>query len=456
MPLWSSKQAGPPPLQLPSSNHALIFQGILWTSLFVLLGKAVSAAKEVAVAWQYGVSEQIDAYLFVFNLICWPVSIWFAALPPVLVPLVLYIQSHNHEDLKQFRAELFGLTCILSGLLFIATWFVFKVVLGSTWSGLPAALTATAADMLKVLIFLGPIGLLISLFSSWILAGGGRANTLLESLPALTILGAIIFFVIDGPAPLLWGTLLGFTAHLMCVATVLRANSQIERPRFCMRSPHWKVFWQSFGVMVAGQTLMSSAVLVDQLSAAQLPTGTVSILSYANRVLALVTGLGVTAVQRGTLPIFSKAQMHELQRLASPWVRGLFFIGLVSIGIGWWLGPFGVKLLFERGAFSSTDTEAVTHALRHGLFQLPFYFSGIVLAALLSARGRYTGIALASAGCLLVKIIGNAILVPIFGLAGLQWSTGLMYAFLFFMLWILAKKSAPAAIPEPIQPPQSV
>lgn len=46
-----------------------------WVALFVLLGSFARAAKEMAIAYRYGVSAEVDAYLFVFNLVSWPVGV---------------------------------------------------------------------------------------------------------------------------------------------------------------------------------------------------------------------------------------------------------------------------------------------------------------------------------------------------------------------------------------------
>ena len=54
----------------------------------MLIAKFAGAAKEMAVAWRYGVSATVDAYVFVFNLINMPVSIWFSVLTVVLIPII--------------------------------------------------------------------------------------------------------------------------------------------------------------------------------------------------------------------------------------------------------------------------------------------------------------------------------------------------------------------------------
>ena len=44
-------------------EHQSIIRGMLLVGSFAVLGKLASAAKEIAVAWRYGVSAEVDAYL---------------------------------------------------------------------------------------------------------------------------------------------------------------------------------------------------------------------------------------------------------------------------------------------------------------------------------------------------------------------------------------------------------
>ena len=66
-------------------DHQAIARGMVLVVLFVFFGKLAGAAKEVAIAWRYGVSEEVDAYLLVLNLVSWPVGVWFSVLTVVLV-----------------------------------------------------------------------------------------------------------------------------------------------------------------------------------------------------------------------------------------------------------------------------------------------------------------------------------------------------------------------------------
>jgi peptidoglycan biosynthesis protein MviN/MurJ (putative lipid II flippase) len=122
------------------------------------------------------------------------------------------------------------------------------------------------------------------------------------------------------------------------------------------------------------------------------------------------------------------------------WARWMFIAGFAVFIIGWVLAPVIVKLLFERGAFSAEDTTAVTGVMRYAILQIPFYFAGRVFYSLLSSQALYFSIGPAVAVCVLVKISANYLLVPRFGLGGLQLATTLMYAGFFSVLWVIVRK----------------
>ena len=427
-------------------DHHAIAKGMAWVILFVFLGKLAGAAKEMAIAYRYGVSEDVDAYLFVFNLVSWPVSVWFSVLTVVLVPLAARIRQGAPLDLSKFRSELFGLALLLGVVLSLVMWIGLPFLLHSPSTGLSQKSATIAASMVAGLTLLAPLGMLISLFSAWMMAAGRQANTLLEGVPAITLLVAVLVFPSGGAESLVWGTVVGVAFHLVSLAFLLARRDEIELPSFKLSSSQWPAFWQGFGIMLAGQALMSFIGIIDQFFAAHLGTGSIATLSYANRILALIFGLGATAVARATLPVFSQAQAQgecqlHLHRVAAHWVRLLFVFGVVAMIVGWWLAPWAVKLLFERGAFIARDTEAVTEVLCYGLVQLPFYFAGLVLVSYASSQRRYILLFWSGVIGIIFKMIANVVLVPIFGIKGIVLAWAVVYALNALLFWLALGRS---------------
>lgn len=425
-------------------HHYAIVRGMVSVALFVLIGKLMGAAKEMAVAYRYGLSAQVDAYQFVSNLVGWPVSLWCSVLTAVLVPLAGQIRQTDSEGLPHFRAELLGLALLLGIVLAALAWIGIGIMLRHGWSGLPPHTTALAASALPGLMLLVPIGFLAGLQSAWMLSMGRHVNTLLDSIPSLFIGATVLAFASASLAPLVWSTVVGGIFHLIALMVPMLRRREIEAPRFSWSSQQWHWFWQGFGIMLAGQALMSLTTIIDQFFAVGLGTGAIATLGYANRILSLILSLAAVAVSRATLPVFSgpmpqgSTGMHEL---AMYWMRLMFLAGIGVMAAGFLLAPIAVRLLFERGAFTATDTRIVADVLRYGLPQLPFYCASSVLVSYALSLRRYKLIFWSGVIGIVFKSIANALLIPDFGINGVAAGSIFMAAFIALFFWLTLRRS---------------
>ncbi|NOY72257.1 MAG: hypothetical protein GXP14_07750 [Gammaproteobacteria bacterium] len=394
-----------------------------------MIGKFAGAVKEMAVAWRYGVSETVDVYLFVFNLVQWPIGIWAGVVGAVLIPFAVKLRDGDLNALSRFRAELLGATLLLGVVLVGLSYFFFPWLVQRPWLGFKLESTQLALSMLSVLIWLVPFALVFHLFSAWTMSAGRHLNTLLQGVPALVILAAVL--VSDGPEPLVYGTLLGFILQMVLLYLPLRWKSEVELPIFRFGSKYWPMFFSGFGLMLVGQALMSLTSIIDQFFAVHLGEGALATLGYSNRILALVLGLGTTAIGRAALPVFSKMQRDsraKVSRLVVVWASLLFFIGLLIAVAGVVYSVPVVELLYQRGAFTVADTQLVAEVLRYAMVQVPFYFVSIVLMQALLSHSYYTSVAVISGIALMVKVLLSWLLVPEFGINGLLLATAAVYA----------------------------
>jgi peptidoglycan biosynthesis protein MviN/MurJ (putative lipid II flippase) len=186
---------------------------------------------------------------------------------------------------------------------------------------------------------------------------------------------------------------------------------------------------------------MSVVGPLDQYTAAQLGQNANATLGYANRFLALVLGLGAVSVGRAALPvladIYSRGDAAHGRRMALKWSFLMLGMGMAAALIGWLLAPWGVGVLFERGAFTSQDTMRVAGVFRWGLLQMPFYFGVLVLVQLLASQNRYRIMAIIAIGNFGLKAVLNPVLGSSMGLQGVMLATACMYA-LSYGCYVLA------------------
>jgi putative peptidoglycan lipid II flippase len=432
--------------RIADPQHLAIFRGLLTVALFTLLGKLMSAAKEMSVAYRYGLAAEVDAYQFVYNLVSWPLGIWASVLAAVLVPLVARMRVSSPQAIPRFRAELAGFTLVLGMVLALLGWLVIGALLRFDRSGLPAHSAQLAAMALPGLILMLPLGLLVALLSTWLLAAQRHVNTLLECVPTLCITAAVLLFAGGGISPLVWGTIAGCACHLLTLLAPLSTRRELETPVFTRDSAQWQWFWQGFGIMLAGQALMSFTVIIDQFYAVGLGTGALAMLGYANRVLSLILGLAAIAVSRATLPVFSQVSADaagQVYRVAVSWARLMFAGGVAVMLLSYLAAPWVIRLLFERGQFDATDTAQVAEVLRYGLPQLPFYFASMVLVSYALSQRRYGLIAWSGViGCG-GKVLGNLVLVPHLGVNGIALATMAVYGLNALFFWLALRHRSP-------------
>jgi len=142
---------------------------------------------------------------------------------------------------------------------------------------------------------------------------------------------------------------------------------------------------------------------------------------------ALALGVCGMAVSRATLPVFSNVAAKEdddLLNLAKRWAKIMLFAGLVVGGSIWLAGPTIVRLVLERGAFTSSDTVTVSWLLRLSLVQLPLVMYTMPIISFFGSKRNYLVLCLSGVIGLVTKIISASILVKYFGLEGLVISMG--------------------------------
>ncbi|MGB6155787.1 MAG: lipid II flippase MurJ [Castellaniella sp.] len=433
------------------ADHRRIALGAARVAFFLLMGKAVGAFKEMAVAYRYGISDVVDAYQFTLTLANWlPVTL-VGAFSVVLIPALVRSRRGSTHQHGRFLGELQAWALALGLLLALVLVLAWPWVLEIAGQGL----SANVQGMSQLLILgFAPAALFTittGLSAARLRAHERHINTLLDSLPALMIL----LWVLAAPAgagvmPLLWGTLLGYALQAFFQRLLAQRADAVSTPlHLSQQAPQWSTLAAAAGIMLIGQLAMSFVGPIDQYTAAQLGQNANATLGYAARLLSLMIGLGAASVGRAALPVLADIQGRgdaaHARAMALKWSAVMLVIGAVVVVLGWWLAPWLVSVLFERGAFGAQDTQAVAHVLRWGLLQLPFFFGVLILVQLLASQNRYRWMAAIAVLNFLLKAFLNTVLAPRMGVAGIMLATSAMYALSYTAYLVLALRAAPVA-----------
>lgn len=433
------------------SDHQRIFKGAFRVAVFLLLGKAAGAIKEMAVAYRYGVSDAVDAYQFTMTMATWlPVTI-VGVLSVVLIPVLVRLRRADVAERNLFIRELQGWVGAAGIALALLTWFAWPQVVGVLGQGLSARVGDMTGQLLVAFAPVSALLLVAGISAARLRAQERHVNTLLDSVPAVATLAWVMLAAsADGVGPLLWGTLVGYAIQTVWLAWLAaRADGGFwGAPRLTLQSPHWPELLGAAGVMLIGQVAMSFVGPLDQYAAANLGANANATLGYASRLLSLVLGIGAVSVGRAALPVLADVQARgdtaRARGMALKWSVLMVAAGAAAVAVGWILAPWGVSVLFQRGAFTAENTQAVAHVFRWGLLQLPFYFGVLILVQLLASQNRYRVMAAIAVANFALKAVLNTVLAPRMGAAGIMLATSLMYLLSFACYLLVAMRK-----PEP-------
>jgi len=416
-------------------DHQRIARAAGRVAFFLVLGKLAGALKEMAVAYRYGISPQVDAYQFTMTLATWlPVTI-VGVLSVVLIPVLVSLNKKSTIERETFLAEFQGWLVVLGLALAVATWCAWPLLLAHSGE----SLSSEVQGMSQSLMWAFAPGVLFTLLAGFsaarLRAHERHVNTLLDSVPALiTLIWVLAAGSGAGIGPLVWGTLIGLAAQAVWLAWLAARADKGDwaLPRLSFRSDQWPTLFNALGIMLIGQIAMSFVGPLDQYAAALVGNNANATMGYATRLLSLLLGVGAASVGRAALPVLADVQSSgdpaRARSMALKWSALMLGVGCAVCVGAWILTPLGVTILFERGAFTAQDTQAVSAVLRWGLLQVPFYFGVLVLVQLLASQQRYRLIAVIACLNFAIKACLNLLLAPRFGLAGIMIATACMYA----------------------------
>jgi putative peptidoglycan lipid II flippase len=450
-------------LRRPTPNHRILAAMLTVGSLSAVV-KLASTAREVVIARQFGAGDGLDAFLIAFLLPSVAINVVAGSFNAALIPT--YIQVREREG-KEEAQRLLSSVLVWSVALLIAVSLLMALVspfvlpvLGSGFDAEKLALTR------RLFFILLPVLPLSGLFVNWaaVLNADGRF-ALAATTPVMTPLAMMSIISAFGDS---WG--IYAAAAAMIVGTVtegallssgLRKQGVSPVPRWHGFSPATRQVMGQYAPMIASGLLMNGTVIVDQGMAAMLGPGSVSILNYGNRMSAAVIAIGAMAISTAFLPHFSRlaaaADWEGVRRTLKIYTR-LILVASVPVTLILIASSDAlVSLLFERGAFTATDTVEVASVQRLYVLQMPIYLASLLFVRLISALRANRILVWGTLINFTVNITLDYALMRWLGVAGIALSTSIVYAVSLSYLYFASRhalKEAEKTCPSP-QPRQS-
>jgi putative peptidoglycan lipid II flippase len=422
------------------SNNQKIFVAAVTVGLVGMLAKAGIAAKELIVAKMFGRGDDLDAFLIAFLLPSFVVNLLVGALGSAFVPV--FIETREKEGAEAAQ-KLFSSLLLITVAVLALMAAVLAVLapyylpfLGSNFSS--AKLLFTRRLLLWLLPFIVFNG--ATVFVSAVLNAGERF-ALPALVPLVTPLITILLLQSTGKTlgvfSLVAGVVAGSCIESAVLLGALSTHKLSAKPGWHGLDQRVRKVLSQYAPAFGGSFLMCSTTVVDQAMAAMLPAGSVAALSYSNKLVGLILAVCGTALSTATLPYFSKmiarGEWKECRHTLKKYSVLVMTVAVPFTVFLMLLSKPLIRLLFQRGAFTSSDTTLVSHVQIFYAIQIPFYICGMLFVRFLSSMKRNDVLLYSSAVSLVLDVALNLVLMKFWGIAGIALSTSFVYivAFLF-------------------------
>jgi putative peptidoglycan lipid II flippase len=404
---------------------------VLTVSTGTLASRLLGFARDAMVAALLGAGPAADAFLVAFQGISViRRALTEGSLNAALVPAWLRIR-HNDGAVAAavFAGRVLGSVSLAMGVAAVVIGLAMPLVITALAPGFAggASLTLavdTARLMLPYLAFAGPVAVMTGLLNAQRRFVITAFSPILFNLALIGVMLALLKWRQDAArAALIIAATVGVAGLLQLLMLALRAGGdRIAAPlKISLDAPMRSFFLQGMAGMVAnsGPQLL---VMAGAIVASSSPSA-VSWLYFANRLIELPLGIVGTAMGAVLVPELARAiGAGDSTAMARAESRGLeLAVGLAlpaALGLILLREPV-VRVLFEHGAFSATDSAATAQALALLALGLPAHVLVKALAPAFFARGDTATPLLAALKGFAVAIILSIVLGRIYGIAGI-------------------------------------
>jgi putative peptidoglycan lipid II flippase len=203
--------------------------------------------------------------------------------------------------------------------------------------------------------------------------------------------------------------------------------------------------------IILGSGVGSLSIFIDQVLGSLLGPGSISSLSYSEKLLHLPLGLIVTAVLVPLFPLLSedvaRGESGVLKdRLSSSLSLVGFALIPASVGLIVLRTPI-ISLLFQHGEFTSDDTVRTAPVLLfYALGLFPYAGRDVLTRVFYSFHDTRTPVRISIASVVL-NVAASVVLMQFLGVGGLALGTSIAFAFNFIvLLHLLRRKTGPLRI----------
>lgn len=386
--------------------------------------------REQLIAAHFGVGDITDAFAIASAIVIFFATTLGGSLASSLIPVAIHLEARSgksaaEELCRAVLARLLLSLCLIAASLYIVSEPLIATLTHSFSHEKKQLATTFFMLVLPILPFAGWAAYATVLLNirRWMLV-----STVGSAF--IPLAGIIVIKLSSSPQALAFGLLFGYLIQCAFYFFFLKAEMRWLWPTWSAPKNHLREVWRQYLPVTIGSLFMAGTVVTDQVMASWLTPGSVATLAFASLLVNYLNAfagrtLGVPAIVHFSTLTANK-QWAEARLLM---YQALLLIGLIGVLLTaalWGFSDWLVAQLFERGAFTATDSMRVAEVQRFYALQITFQFLGVLLVRMLSALGKNQIILAVAIFNFLANILLNWIFMKFLGVSGIALATSVV------------------------------
>lgn len=444
----------PAALQAAGSVRAVVGRAALIIVAATITGRLLGLFRDIVVAYLFGAQAETDAFFLAYRV-------------PYLLALVVsgtlvaaFVPMFSHRIATGRKTEAFGLfvnvgkvACLVLIALTVILVLLAPWIIPLIGFGFDSATKDLAVYLFRILmigfLFAGLTGLVTGMLNSL------RRFALAAFAPAVgtgaALLITVVFAGSVGITSLAIGTAVGWFVGLAVVLLGIRDQEVHYRARVEWRDPAIREAVGMVWPVLIGSAVGAISIFSDQILGSTLETGSVSSLSYADKLFQVPLGLFVAGITVPLFPLFSEqvaAKAPDRVKTTLSFALRLMAFLLIPCTVGFILLRYAIiGLLLEHGKFTGEDTARTAWALLFLLLGLYVYAGRDTLTRVFYAHHDTRTPVKISVTTVVLNIGLSYLLMQFLGVGGLALGTTVALTINFFvLLYLLRRKIGPMGL----------
>jgi len=411
--------------------------------LFAIISKSLGILREVLIAYYFGTSRELDAYIIGMNI---PLLVMNLIAGEALVASFIPIFSSFLAKGEERKASEFGSTIInLTSLIFLAITcisFIFAPFLVKiTAPGFSPDIYQLAIKLTRIMLFSMIFFSLSSIFRS--ILNSYQSFTLPGLQQTALNLSIILIIIIGVPFlgvyALAWGFLLGSIIQLL-----IQIPSAAKKIRYGFFLSKTDGFFSSFLPLLLLAPIGQLNIMVTKIIASMLGEGNISALGYSEKMMEIANNLLAVPISTVIFPYLATSfHKQDLEGFAKHLKKGMNILFFATLPITLFFLFFShpiIEVLFKRGLFLERSVKLTSCALFYYAFTGLFGSLNYLLVHAFYSLRRIGVIV----GLMCISFVANILLAivlsKLIGIGGITLAMSISSCLLFFLLFFFLSK----------------